>query len=60
MRTMMCQLYGNAEDPVKGRQLPAHHTVRDFNFMSVSSVVGTQIPHAVGMAMAAKIRGATT
>jgi len=57
MRTMMCQLYGNAEDPVKGRQLPAHHTARDLNFMSVSSVVGTQIPHAVGMALAAKIRG---
>lgn len=56
-RTMMCQLYGNAEDPVKGRQLPAHHTVRDLNFMSVSSVVGTQIPHAVGMAMAARMRG---
>jgi pyruvate dehydrogenase E1 component alpha subunit len=57
LRTLMCQLYGNAEDPVKGRQLPAHHTVRDLNFMSVSSVVGTQIPHAVGMALAAKIRG---
>jgi pyruvate dehydrogenase E1 component alpha subunit len=55
-RTMMCQLFGNAEDPVKGRQLPAHHTARDLNFMSVSSVVGTQIPHAVGMALAAKIR----
>lgn len=57
LRTMMCQLYGNAEDPVKGHQLPAHHTVRDLNFVSVSSVVGTQIPHAVGMALAAKIRG---
>lgn len=57
LRTMMCQLYGNAEDPVKGRQLPAHHTARDLNFVSVSSVVGTQIPHAVGMALAAKIRG---
>jgi pyruvate dehydrogenase E1 component alpha subunit len=54
---MLCQLYGNALDPVKGRQLPAHHTVRDLNFMSVSSVVGTQIPHAVGMALAAKLRG---
>jgi pyruvate dehydrogenase E1 component alpha subunit len=57
LRTMMCQLYGNADDPVKGRQLPAHHSARDLNFMSVSSVVGTQIPHAVGMAMAAKLRG---
>jgi pyruvate dehydrogenase E1 component alpha subunit len=57
LRTMMCQLYGNAEDPVRGRQLPAHHTARDLNFVSVSSVVGTQIPHAVGMALAAKLRG---
>jgi pyruvate dehydrogenase E1 component alpha subunit len=57
MRTMMCQLYGNAEDPAKGRQLPAHHTARDLGFMSVSSVVGTQIPHAVGMAIAAKMGG---
>jgi TPP-dependent pyruvate/acetoin dehydrogenase alpha subunit len=57
LRTMMCQLYGNADDPVKGRQLPVHHTGRDINFVSVSSVVGTQIPHAVGMALAAKIRG---
>ena len=57
MHTMMCQLYGNAEDPVKGRQLPAHYTARDLNFVSVSSVVGTQIPHAVGMALAARMRG---
>ncbi len=57
LRTMMCQLYGNADDPVKGRQLPVHHTGREINFVSVSSVVGTQIPHAVGMALAAKIRG---
>ena len=57
MRTMMCQLYGNAEDPVKGHQLPAHHSARDLNFVSVSSVVGTQIPHAVGMAIAARLRG---
>jgi 2-oxoisovalerate dehydrogenase E1 component alpha subunit len=57
MRTMMCQLYGNAEDPIYGRQLPAHHSSRAVHFMSVSSVVGTQIPHVVGMALAAKISG---
>ena len=57
LRTLLCQLYCNAEDPVKGRQLPAHHTARKLNFVSVSSVVGTQIPHAVGMAMAAKLSG---
>ena len=58
LRTLLCQLYGNAEDPVKGHQLPAHHTARELNFVSVSSVVGTQIPHAVGMALAARLRGA--
>ncbi len=57
LRTLLNQLYCNSEDPVRGRQLPAHHTARNINFMSVSSVVGTQIPHAVGMAMAARIRG---
>ncbi len=27
LRTFMCQLFGNAEDPVKGRQMPVHHSV---------------------------------
>jgi pyruvate dehydrogenase E1 component subunit alpha len=49
------QLFGNAEDPVKGRQMPVHHSARWANFVSISSPVGTQIPQAVGMAMAARI-----
>ena len=53
----MCQLYGNAADPAKGRQMPVHHTARRINFVSISSPVGTQIPQAVGMAMAARISG---
>jgi 2-oxoisovalerate dehydrogenase E1 component alpha subunit len=57
LRIMMCQLYGNAEDPVKARQLPAHHAARDLNFMSVTSVVGTQIPHAVAPGRARSSRG---
>ncbi len=48
------QLFGNAEDPVKGRQMPVHHSAKWLNFVSISSPVGTQIPQAVGMAMAAK------
>ena len=55
LRTFMCQMLGNAEDPVKGRQMPVHHTVRKHNFVSISSPVGSQIPHAVGAAWAAKI-----
>jgi 2-oxoisovalerate dehydrogenase E1 component alpha subunit len=49
------QLFGNAEDPIKGRQMPVHHSVRSCNYVSISSPVGTQIPQATGMAMAAKL-----
>jgi pyruvate dehydrogenase E1 component alpha subunit len=51
------QLYGNERDPVKGRQMPVHHSDREHNFVSISSPVGTQIPQAVGAAWAAKISG---
>jgi 2-oxoisovalerate dehydrogenase E1 component alpha subunit len=50
------QLHGNAEDPIKGRQMPVHHSARWLNMVSISSPVGTQIPQAVGMAMAARMR----
>jgi pyruvate dehydrogenase E1 component alpha subunit len=57
LRTFMCQMFGNALDPVKGRQMPVHHTVRKLNFVTISSPVATQIPHAVGTAWAAKLSG---
>jgi len=57
LRTFLCQMFGNAEDPVKGRQMPVHHSVRSLNFVSVSSPVGTQIPQAAGIAMAARLQG---
>jgi len=53
----VCQMYGNAEDLMKGRQMPNHYAVRDINVVSISSPVGTQIPQAVGAAWAMKIRG---
>ena len=37
--------------------MPVHHTARNINFVSISSPVGTQIPQAVGTAMAARIAG---
>jgi len=52
----VCQLIGNAGDLVKGRQMPNHYAYRPGNYTSVSSPVGTQIPQAVGVAMAAKIK----
>jgi pyruvate dehydrogenase E1 component alpha subunit len=57
LRTFLCQLFGNSEDPVRGRQMPVHHSARAQNFVSISSPVGTQIPQAVGTAMAARIAG---
>ncbi len=51
------QLFGNAQDPIKGRQMPVHHSANWLNLVSISSPVGTQIPQAVGAAYAAKILG---
>ena len=48
--------YGNDGDICKGRQMPVHYSMRSVNFVSISSPIGTQISHAAGAAMAAKIR----
>jgi 2-oxoisovalerate dehydrogenase E1 component alpha subunit len=50
------QLHGNVEDPIKGRQMPVHHSANWLNIVSISSPVGTQIPQAAGLAMAARIQ----
>lgn len=49
-------MFGNENDPAKGRQMPDHYTFRQGNFGSVSSPIGTQITQAVGVGWAAKIR----
>jgi TPP-dependent pyruvate/acetoin dehydrogenase alpha subunit len=51
------QLFGNVGDPIKGRQMPVHHSASWLNIVSISSPVGTQIPQAVGAAYAAKVMG---
>jgi 2-oxoisovalerate dehydrogenase E1 component alpha subunit len=55
--TMMCQSIGNAGDNSKGRQMPVHYSWRAGNVVSISSPVGTQLPQAVGAAMAFACRG---
>jgi 2-oxoisovalerate dehydrogenase E1 component alpha subunit len=57
LKDLLCQLIGNAEDPVKGRQMPCHYVYRKGNYLSISSPVGTQLPHAVGIAWAMRLRG---
>jgi pyruvate dehydrogenase E1 component alpha subunit len=51
------QLFGNVDDPIKGRQMPVHHSANWLHLVSISSPVGTQIPQAVGAAYAAKVMG---
>ncbi len=50
------QLFGNMGDYNKGRQMPNHFNSRARNIVTPSSPIATQIPHAVGMAIASKIR----
>jgi 2-oxoisovalerate dehydrogenase E1 component alpha subunit len=49
-------MFGNQNDPAKGRQMPDHYCYRAAKVTSVSSPIGTQITQAVGFAWAAKIR----
>src|SRR3989454_110269 len=57
LKELLCQLMGNAEDPVKGHQMPCHYVYRKGNYLSISSPVGTQLPHAVGIGWAMTLRG---
>ena len=56
LRAIFDQLLGNAEDTIKGRQMPNHFGFREVNFVVASSPIGTQITQAVGAAMAAQRR----
>jgi 2-oxoisovalerate dehydrogenase E1 component alpha subunit len=49
--------YAKASDPSSGgRQMPGHYGNAENNLLSLSSPVATQMLHAVGIALAAKIR----
>jgi 2-oxoisovalerate dehydrogenase E1 component alpha subunit len=56
LQTYVDNMYGNANDLAKGRQMPDHVTGRDVHFGSVTSPIGTQITQAVGFAWAAKLK----
>ena len=53
---MMCQIYSNPGDHMKGRQLPIMYSDKKHGFFSISGNLGTQFPQAVGWAMASAIK----
>ncbi|MBV8687526.1 MAG: 3-methyl-2-oxobutanoate dehydrogenase (2-methylpropanoyl-transferring) subunit alpha [Alphaproteobacteria bacterium] len=55
--TMMCQVYSNKGDPLKGRQLPIMYASKAHGFFTISGNLATQYPQAVGWAMGSAIAG---
>ena len=51
----IAQVFGNSGDLTKGRQMPSHQAGRSVNQVSWGSCIGSQLPHAVGIAFAAKL-----
>lgn len=49
---LMNQIFSNKADNLKGRQLPIMYSEPDYGFFSISGNLGTQLPQAVGWAMA--------
>lgn len=57
-RDFMLSGFAKAEDPNSGgRQMPGHFGGKKYRILSGSSPVTTQVPHAVGMALAARMEG---
>lgn len=54
---MMCQVYSNSGDRLKGRQMPVFYSSREAGFFSISGNLGTQYSQAVGWAMASAYKG---
>ena len=57
VKQIVCQLIGKSADVLIGRQMPMHFSDRRVNAVAWSSVIGTQLAHAMGAAWAAKLRG---
>jgi 2-oxoisovalerate dehydrogenase E1 component alpha subunit len=59
MVDMMCQVYSNSRDPLKGRQLPVMYSSKEHGFFTISGNLATQYVQAVGWAMASAISNDT-
>jgi len=57
MKDLMLSLFTKAEDPASGgRQMPGHFSHKKLGIVTGSSPVTTQVPHAAGIALAAKMQ----
>ncbi|MBO7744011.1 thiamine pyrophosphate-dependent dehydrogenase E1 component subunit alpha [Paenibacillus sp. MWE-103] len=57
LRELMLSLFSKAADPNSGgRQMPGHFGSKRLRIVTGSSPVTTQVPHAVGIALAAKMK----
>lgn len=57
IKDLMLSAFAKAEDPNSGgRQMPGHFGKKETNIITGSSPVTTQVPHAVGFALASKIQ----
>jgi len=56
IKQIVCQLIGNSGDVLIGRQMPMHFSDRGVRSVAWSSVIGTQLPQAMGAAWAAKLQ----
>jgi 2-oxoisovalerate dehydrogenase E1 component alpha subunit len=54
---LICQIFNNSKDRLKGRQLPILYSCREASYYSMSGNVGSRFPHAVGWAMASAYSG---
>lgn len=55
---MFAQFFGAECEPLRGRRLPCLVGSRKINLISSTTQVGASLPHAVGAAWAAKLKGA--
>ncbi len=57
LKQLLNSYFANVEDVQKGRQITNLFGVKSVNYVTGSAPIATQIPHAVGVALAAKLRG---
>ena len=57
LKKMMAELYGKVTGGCKGKAGSMHLAAPEVGFMGSSAVVSSSIPHAVGTALARKIKG---